>query len=787
VLLALATAAACTGVLVEPGNDFPCDFTKPPGVRDAVCAKGDVCGVDNRCRRFQYEGPQFEGLPTFPFFGDGGARLHPMLMTGPVDFVAQVSGGAPFDFVALGDAGSFLFTTAGGTSIALSRNPAELDDPIVFGRYRPDPTDAGVLEPRLIGLEPDGTVYCDVGPTNRVRDGMQSLRAKRLRSFPPQPMKPTTFAAVSTNGRAGVIDVIPAATFTPLTSVGPPIDTALGPSVVGRGRAPLSLGSDGIRLLLTDGGTDLVVAASFPEASTLFSDRDGTVYAIVSAGAGKVTLSTYSMTRTSAGFSIDSPWSDCAPCGGLVAPLAVTAGTDLGGPFVEVLCEQEGLRQIRGATSSNPNLPCLEDSATLPFDFGALQRRQRGLAKLAVQDTSATSGFLAGGRSGQIWVGETMSSAKPLFLDRVPADITTFESPAVKGLIALTPVGLFLRPNDPAAAQASNGFRAVAPEAKQLLLALVHQGRGWGVTQQGHLINVDVDAMKSFTTTFGPQLVDGRGEPVTRALYGEGFQSSDGGLVSMLIAADDSLYFVPTPPMVARAPGLLNQVSPVLTPEPSTLIRSFALERTPIGTDGVSRVRGYLVTSRNVYEFKLGGAPLQWTARPLALSGAEPVEVWFDNPRGGLGRVGYRDGTVFSLPGGFPLTAPLPANDGGIPASVTDYENLGGWPVALTSAGLFVAQYDASSTGRLETRFPDGGLNKPMTWREVTLPDGSRPWLPRDPTRLEARPGKLFVVADPQTGTDMAYRQLFHLLVFLPNHVLEVGHHERKNMNTVRN
>jgi hypothetical protein len=233
----------------------------------------------------------------------------------------------------------------------------------------------------------------------------------------------------------------------------------------------------------------------------------------------------------------------------------------------------------------------------------------------------------------------------------------------------------------------------------------------------------------------------------------------------------------------------LGDVSPSLTPEPSSFIRSLALERTPVGTNGVDRVRGYVVTSRSVFEVKLGGAPLRWSSTPLSFSGAEPVEVWFDNPRGGLARVGYRDGTVFSIPGGFQLTEPLPQLDGGAPVAVLDYENLGGWPVALTDDGLFVARYDALASGRLDNRFADGGVNKPMTWREVTLPDGSRPWSDRAFPRLGAQPAKLFVLAEPTTTltTDAgsAYQRVFRLIVYLPNQVIEVGRHVRSNISAL--
>ena len=56
----LLVAAACTGLYLEQGNAYPCDFSDGPGVRDAVCQPGDVCGSNDVCRKYIYEGPRFE-------------------------------------------------------------------------------------------------------------------------------------------------------------------------------------------------------------------------------------------------------------------------------------------------------------------------------------------------------------------------------------------------------------------------------------------------------------------------------------------------------------------------------------------------------------------------------------------------------------------------------------------------------------------------------------------------------------------------------------------------------
>src|SRR5262249_34332403 len=190
---------------------------------------------------------------------------------------------------------------------------------------------------------------------------------------------------------------------------------------------------------------------------------------------------------------------------------------------------------------------------------------------------------------------------------------------------------------------------------------------------------------------FGPRLVDARGEAARSPFFGEGALdvTPEHNLVSFVMAADDSLYFLPLPPVLTPTPNVLPAVTPQLTPAPGSPVRSMTLERSAVGTDGVSRVRGYLIAGRALFIFTLQGAPPRWSATPIVLQGGEPVEVWMDNPLGGLGRVGYRDGEIFTLPGGFLLVNALPKGDGGVAPQVLDYENLGGWPVAMTSSGLF--------------------------------------------------------------------------------------------------
>ena len=44
-------AASCKGLFIDHGNNYPCDFSEPPGTRDEVCQPGDICGLDNLCQK----------------------------------------------------------------------------------------------------------------------------------------------------------------------------------------------------------------------------------------------------------------------------------------------------------------------------------------------------------------------------------------------------------------------------------------------------------------------------------------------------------------------------------------------------------------------------------------------------------------------------------------------------------------------------------------------------------------------------------------------------------------
>ena len=316
------------------------------------------------------------------------------------------------------------------------------------------------------------------------------------------------------------------------------------------------------------------------------------------------------------------------------------------------------------------------------------------------------------------------------------------------------------------------------------LLGFVHGIGGFAIASGGELVRVRINDGGVAKVDRGVQFATASEDPIRDSIGGEAYISPDGGPTGFFVAADDSLYFVPDPDSSFLPENEGELALPDLTPEPSVPIRSLALERTPLGTNAMDRARGYLVTSRNVYGWELGGKPARWSSTPLVLNSGEPVEVWFDSTRSALGRVGYRDGQIFSLPGGYLLADALPvAGDGGVVAQVIDYENLGGWPVVYATTGLFVAGWDQVE-GKLQNRFPSG-VNKPMTWRELKLAGDARPWMKRLPDggvpRVEeTKPGKLFVAKDDErVASDGGIEQEFRLLLFLDDQVFQVARHVR--------
>ena len=773
----LVMFVACTGLYLEHGNAYPCDFSEGPGVRDEVCQPGDVCGSNDVCRKYIYEGPRFEagvGL-SVPEYGPGtdqGKVLHPLVLNTPVQLVTReiVS---PWSTFVLIDAGFFELDRLGQLSaVALPPLP-----PMPFPQSIDPFTDARGKRKVLVTFQ-NQLLIADL-EANTVRQVMGSFTS----AIVPEPRfdggSPLATPVVWTETTTSLLrEQTPggawAAEFIPGVDGG--YNEVIGLPTVRAFWLALRRG-DTVELRTVDGGqpSDVVldpVPLASMAAGAMRTDVGGRVVTVERGGV----LSTFQVLSTAAGLTLTRAWPDCRPCEAMEKISLLSPTTATGTVRVELACMGPASPLKTVVVTGSVARSQLDRCTTQPIEVLPQVRRNRS----ALWDSQA--GLVLGGKHGEVWTGDSISTLRPAYLERVPLDVAPASVGNATLTAALTDDYVAIQQAPGVGPALNNGFRRVDPSELRLdssarLGGFVHGIPNWGVTSEGLLLNLEIGPRLD-PARFGPTLVRASGAPIGETLGGEGVTLADGGTLFFL-AADDSLYQVSNPELTGR-PAEDDVLSPDLTPEPSVPIRSLALERTPLSTEG-GRGRGYLVTSRNVYSWELAGTPARFSSTPMVLSSGEPVEVWFDSSRSALGRVGFSDGQIYTLPGGFELARPLPASDAGVPAHVIDYENLGGWPVAYGTTGIFVAGWDVVD-GKLQNRFPDGGINRPMDWRELTLPDGSRPWMKLN--RRDARPGRLFVSVEPRQAADAggpyAGTQRYRLLLFLDDQVLEIAQHLRK-------
>jgi len=131
-------------------------------------------------------------------------------------------------------------------------------------------------------------------------------------------------------------------------------------------------------------------------------------------------------------------------------------------------------------------------------------------------------------------------------------------------------------------------------------------------------------------------------------------------------------------------------IAPIFVPQAGVPLRSLALVR-PEPTDGGQRpgLRGFLTTNTTVMEFTSEDL-VRWNLTPVvAPPGSQlPLEVWAEDS---VGRVGTRDGIVWSLPIRVALTEPLTAADGGV-LLADDFARHCGATFATTREGLFTLE-----------------------------------------------------------------------------------------------
>ena len=789
-------AASCKGLFIDHGNNYPCDFSEPPGTRDEVCQPGDICGLDNLCQKFIYEGPRFEGVATLPEYGPGtseGQLLHPLVLNQRVSSVSADLPVMPNSKIFVRQDGGFYPERSGHITSQMGLLPTML--PLQFGMVAAAQTfhDTTVGPPKVLlrsstGRLGVGTV--GLPNTDPVRSGglQVTVEGARVIELP----DPTLSVPVAWGGgeMGAVMHRGPNWEYEKWVTGGPEVFDVAALAVGGRFWV-FALEAAGVEIVdASDAGVSLGATMDTLSVTSgaLKTDPATRIISAIRTASTPVAvdvLSTFQVNVTSTGPQLSAPWPDCRPCdpGERVELMAPSVRS--GSATVDVICAGEARLptavRVFGSVALTQRDACLTEEISLPVPVSRF-----ALEASRIVHWNSQWGLLLGGKHGEVWWGNTLTELEPEFLDRVPRDVAPALAGGSPALTVIADDYLAVQQNaDNTQEQGEllNGFRRVplselGVAENSRLAGFVHGVEGWAVDSTGLLVRAHLGKnlpAGGARVQVGPRLVTSSEELIRDSIGGEAFTEADGGPIGFFLAADDSLYFVPDPEVYFKPENEGSVFVPDLTPEPSVPIRSLALERTPLGTDGIERGRGYLVTSRNVFKWELSGAT--WSSTPLELNVGEPVEVWFDQTRSALGRVGYRDGQIYSLPGGYPLAQALPEGPEGQPSQVIDYENLGGWPVAYTSTGLFIAGWDLKGE-KLDNRFEDG-VNKPMRWRKVTMPDGTEPWT-NPPSaaavrRQRTKPGKLFVARDEVVGTSQQYR----LLLFTDDEVRQVARHVR--------
>jgi hypothetical protein len=170
--------------------------------------------------------------------------------------------------------------------------------------------------------------------------------------------------------------------------------------------------------------------------------------------------------------------------------------------------------------------------------------------------------------------------------------------------------------------------------------------------------------------------------------------AKSGSMNKLLVVAAGSSVFS------AELDGAPGGVAPTLSlrvVSPSQIDSIAFPPRAPVGV----YLRGYAVTPNGLLRLTAETSN-RWTFAPVALpSSLEPLEVWFESDRG---RVGFSDGTVYSLPSRVPIAAGL---TGGV---AIDYAQACGQQFVLGTSGLF----------RLES-VAGKAIGQ---WKQVALPNG---------------------------------------------------------------
>ena len=736
---ALMLATACPGGLyLDAGNAFPCDFSLGEPTRDFACSTGWVCGVTNQCQLYVDEGvPDGSVPPNFDF----GTLIAPRVLDAGVRVVARDPTTFRL-FVEMEDHRTIQIADAGALEVT---SPGDFSQAIEWGIYRGVLLDGGAV--RIdVGLPSPGTYFVDAGSGTTVQE---------LRIYPGPPAPPlqliytqgalnallTAQYTVSDGGlrtmpspgltlldaRPLPSELLGLSASEPYTTVGVMVavaDVDRKPQLYYFGPPPAA-GPDAWNALEDPAAPAVKVTPN--TTAQLRHSTNGEVWAAVfsdsSFGTGSQldVLAVWQLGFFGGGAQISRAWKDCTPCQGTVRGFQPVFNGSVG---VEVICEApDGISRstvtVQGSAARTPLDACDTVPLDPPFD----------LSELMASDTAMSGGLALGGASGQLWQGDRVSTLTPVFLDRVPDAIGSAKLSILGG-----PSSGYTLPFSSsffAVGTRGNDFPAFPATKDGVPRAPIGGSSNWLVTDGARIIKLQPLALTSssipYQVLFGPRLLDGNGAPSASPYNGAAV--GDAGL--FVVSGADSLYIYPVGTLRA-IPFVdpLEDLTPQLTPQSGAPIRSLSVDPLPADADGDAGVYGYAISGSALFRFSRAGAPEHWDSNRINLSASEPVKVWSVDDGRTLGRVAFRDGSVFTLPSGLPMVEPLPTDQSGKSNRALDFESVDGYPICFSERGLYLAQAVAGKRTMTWARVPANltlaaSFIRPQAGKLSRGPDGS--------------------------------------------------------------
>ncbi|MHB8873478.1 MAG: hypothetical protein ACYC8T_07295 [Myxococcaceae bacterium] len=271
------------------------------------------------------------------------------------------------------------------------------------------------------------------------------------------------------------------------------------------------------------------------------------------------------------------------------------------------------------------------------------------------------------GSHGQLWLGSAAFPPVPLLPDQAPQFLTSSVLPdgGASALLGMKH-GVWQLAGD------TESPYFYQYRAGDLRTVGAVEGRPWWIVgERGLIWDGKAKAWVAYPQASGP--------PLETPLIASAVTTFDGG-AELVVASADALYGVD----LGSGNGELEWKA---VPSPGATIRSLVVYSPRAADGGTPLFEGYLLAQDRLFALA-AQTQRRWQATELGLPDGDPAKLWADGHRG---RLGFRDGTVLSLPARVPIAPALPDRE------AVDFAQVCGQGYALSPGGLY--RLDSAADG----------------------------------------------------------------------------------------